>query len=148
MSSLPAGTPIILFCLDNSSFLTASEEGGLSQVRRLAAARDRTTETQPAGAGPPQLPRRSLEGATGRPTQPVVCTHTSPGTPQEAAVSIRGEEKPEAVASQPNVVAETTGVGIRAAAGVGPGAAGNHAAPPGSHSERVKLETVTLSIPS
>jgi hypothetical protein len=29
MSSLPAGTPIILFCLDNSSFLAASEEGGL-----------------------------------------------------------------------------------------------------------------------
>ncbi len=29
MSSLPAGTPIILFCLDNSSFLVASEEGGL-----------------------------------------------------------------------------------------------------------------------
>jgi hypothetical protein len=30
MSSLPAGTPIILFCSDNSSFLAASEEGGAS----------------------------------------------------------------------------------------------------------------------
>jgi hypothetical protein len=28
MSSLPAGTPIILFCLDNSSFLATSDEGG------------------------------------------------------------------------------------------------------------------------
>jgi hypothetical protein len=28
MSSLPAGTPIILFCLDNSSFLAACDEGG------------------------------------------------------------------------------------------------------------------------
>jgi hypothetical protein len=28
MSSLPVGTSIILFCLDNSSFLAASEEGG------------------------------------------------------------------------------------------------------------------------
>jgi hypothetical protein len=106
-----------------------------SQARRPAAAKVRTTETQPAGAGPPQLPRRSLEGATERLTQPVVCTHTSPGTPQEAAVSIRGEEKPEAVASQPNVVAETTEVGSRAAAGAGPGAAGNQAAPLGSHAE-------------
>jgi hypothetical protein len=34
MSSLPAGTPIILFCLDNSSFLAASEEGGLMPISK------------------------------------------------------------------------------------------------------------------
>ncbi len=34
MSSLPAGTPIILFCLDNSSFLAASEEGGLAPISK------------------------------------------------------------------------------------------------------------------
>jgi hypothetical protein len=34
MSSLPAGTPIILFCLDNSSFLAASEEGGLTPISK------------------------------------------------------------------------------------------------------------------
>ncbi len=32
ISSLPAGTPITLFCLDNSSFLAASEEGGLAPI--------------------------------------------------------------------------------------------------------------------
>jgi len=34
MSSLPAGTPIVLFCLDNSSFLAASEEGGLAPISK------------------------------------------------------------------------------------------------------------------
>ncbi len=34
MSSLPAGTPIVLFCLDNSSFLAASEEGGLMPISK------------------------------------------------------------------------------------------------------------------
>jgi hypothetical protein len=34
MSSLPAGMPIILFCLDNSSFLAASEEGGLAPISK------------------------------------------------------------------------------------------------------------------
>jgi hypothetical protein len=34
MSSLPAGTPIILFCLDNSSFLAASDEGGLVPISK------------------------------------------------------------------------------------------------------------------
>jgi hypothetical protein len=34
MSSLPASTPIILFCLDNSSFLAASEEGGLAPISK------------------------------------------------------------------------------------------------------------------
>jgi hypothetical protein len=34
MSSLPAGTPIILFCLDNSCFLAASEEGGLAPISK------------------------------------------------------------------------------------------------------------------
>jgi hypothetical protein len=34
MSSLPAGTPIVLFCLDNSSFLAASEEGGLIPISK------------------------------------------------------------------------------------------------------------------
>jgi hypothetical protein len=34
MSSLPAGTPIILFCLDNSSFLAASEEVGLAPISK------------------------------------------------------------------------------------------------------------------
>ena len=34
MSSLPAGTPIILFCLDNSSFLAASDEGGLLPISK------------------------------------------------------------------------------------------------------------------
>jgi hypothetical protein len=34
MSSLQAGTPIILFCLDNSSFLAASEEGGLAPISK------------------------------------------------------------------------------------------------------------------
>jgi hypothetical protein len=32
MSSLPAGTPIILFCLDNSCFLAASEDGSLLPI--------------------------------------------------------------------------------------------------------------------
>jgi len=32
MGSLPAGTPIALFCLDNSSFLAATEEGGLIPI--------------------------------------------------------------------------------------------------------------------
>jgi hypothetical protein len=34
MSSLPAGTPIVLFCLDNSSFLAASDEGGLLPISK------------------------------------------------------------------------------------------------------------------
>jgi hypothetical protein len=34
MSSLPAGTPITLFCLDNSSFLAASKEGGLVPISK------------------------------------------------------------------------------------------------------------------
>ncbi len=34
MSSLLAGTPIILFCLDNSSLLAASEEGGLAPISK------------------------------------------------------------------------------------------------------------------
>jgi hypothetical protein len=98
------------------------------QARRLAADRDHTTETQQAGAGLPQLPRHSLEGAIERLTQLAVSTHTSLGTLQEAAVSIRGEVKPEDVASQSKVVTETTEEGSRAAAEVVPGAAGNHAA--------------------
>jgi hypothetical protein len=34
MSSLPAGTPIIIFCLDNSCFLAATEEGGLVAISK------------------------------------------------------------------------------------------------------------------
>ena len=34
MSSLPTGTPIVLFCMDNSSFLAASEEGGLVPISK------------------------------------------------------------------------------------------------------------------
>jgi hypothetical protein len=34
MSSLPAGTPIVQFCLDNSSFLAATEEGGLLPISK------------------------------------------------------------------------------------------------------------------
>ncbi len=34
MSSLPASTPIVLFCLDNSSFLVASDEGGLLPISK------------------------------------------------------------------------------------------------------------------
>ncbi len=34
MSSLPAGMPIILFCLDNSSFLAASDKGGLLPISK------------------------------------------------------------------------------------------------------------------
>jgi hypothetical protein len=34
MSSLPAGTPIIIFCLDNSCFLAATEEGGLVPISK------------------------------------------------------------------------------------------------------------------
>jgi hypothetical protein len=34
MGSLPAGTPIVLFCLDNSSFLAATEEGGLIPISK------------------------------------------------------------------------------------------------------------------
>ncbi len=34
MGSLPKGTPIVLFCLDNSSFLAATEEGGLVPISK------------------------------------------------------------------------------------------------------------------
>jgi hypothetical protein len=34
MGSLPAGTPIIIFCLDNSCFLAATEEGGLVPISK------------------------------------------------------------------------------------------------------------------
>jgi hypothetical protein len=34
MSSLPAGTPIVFFCMDNSSFLAATEEGGLVPISK------------------------------------------------------------------------------------------------------------------
>jgi hypothetical protein len=34
MSSLLAGTPIVLFCMDNSSFLAATEEGGLVPISK------------------------------------------------------------------------------------------------------------------
>jgi hypothetical protein len=34
MSSLPTGTPIVLFCMDNSSFLAATEEGGLVPISK------------------------------------------------------------------------------------------------------------------
>jgi hypothetical protein len=34
MGNLPAGTPIVLFCLDNSSFLAATEEVGLIPISK------------------------------------------------------------------------------------------------------------------
>jgi hypothetical protein len=34
MGSLPRGTPIVFFCLDNSSFLAATEEGGLVPISK------------------------------------------------------------------------------------------------------------------
>ena len=34
MSGLPVGTPIVLFCLDNSSFLAATEEGGMVPISK------------------------------------------------------------------------------------------------------------------
>jgi hypothetical protein len=34
MSGLPIGTPIVLFCMDNSSFLAASEEGGMAPISK------------------------------------------------------------------------------------------------------------------
>jgi hypothetical protein len=34
LSGIPAGTPIVLFCMDNSSFLTATEEGGLIPISK------------------------------------------------------------------------------------------------------------------
>ncbi len=34
MSSLPAGMPVVLFCLDHSSFLAATEEGGLIPISK------------------------------------------------------------------------------------------------------------------
>jgi hypothetical protein len=40
MSSLPANTPIILFCLDNLSFLAASDEGGLAPISKCVPEED------------------------------------------------------------------------------------------------------------
>jgi hypothetical protein len=34
MSGLPIGTPIVLFCMDNSSFLAASEDGGMAPISK------------------------------------------------------------------------------------------------------------------
>ncbi len=34
MSGLPIGTPIVLFCMDNSSFLAASEKGGMAPISK------------------------------------------------------------------------------------------------------------------
>jgi hypothetical protein len=34
MSGLPPGTPIVLFCLDNTSFLAATEEGGMIPISK------------------------------------------------------------------------------------------------------------------
>jgi hypothetical protein len=34
MNGLPAVTPIVLFCMDNSSFLAASEEGGMAPISK------------------------------------------------------------------------------------------------------------------
>ncbi len=34
LSGLPSNTPVIFFCLDNSSFLAASEEGGLVPISK------------------------------------------------------------------------------------------------------------------
>jgi hypothetical protein len=34
LGSLPPGTPIVLFCLDNSCFLSATEEGGMVPISR------------------------------------------------------------------------------------------------------------------
>jgi hypothetical protein len=34
MSGLPTGTPIVLFCMDNSSFLAATEEGGMVPISK------------------------------------------------------------------------------------------------------------------
>jgi hypothetical protein len=34
MSGLPPGTPIVLFCLDNTSFLAATEEGGMVPISK------------------------------------------------------------------------------------------------------------------
>jgi hypothetical protein len=34
MSGLPRGTPIVLFCLDNTSFLAATEEGGMVPISK------------------------------------------------------------------------------------------------------------------
>jgi hypothetical protein len=34
LSSLPTGTPIVLFCMDNSSFLAATEDGGMVPISK------------------------------------------------------------------------------------------------------------------
>jgi hypothetical protein len=40
MSGLPTGTPIVLFCLDNSCFLAASEEGGMVPISKCVEGDD------------------------------------------------------------------------------------------------------------
>ncbi len=49
LGSLPPGTPIVLFCLDNSCFLAATEEGGM--VRYLGV----SLETAPSTSMEPWL---------------------------------------------------------------------------------------------
>jgi hypothetical protein len=40
MSGLPTGTPIVFFCLDNSCFLAASEEGGMVPISKCVEGDD------------------------------------------------------------------------------------------------------------
>jgi hypothetical protein len=74
---------------------------------------------------PPPHQLRSPVGATGRPTTPIVSTH-SPGFPREDGACTKEVVRPEAVASRLIKVVETTGVGSLAKAGGGRGAAGEH----------------------
>ncbi len=40
LSSLPLNTPVVFFCLDNSSFLAASEEGGMAPISNCVPEND------------------------------------------------------------------------------------------------------------
>jgi hypothetical protein len=102
-------------------------------VRQLAAARERTAGTRPSGAATPLHPRRSSEGATAQPTLSTVTSHSRSGILLGAVDSTRGEERPEAVDSQPREVVAILGAGSRAAAGEGRGPAGNQATQPPAH---------------
>jgi hypothetical protein len=100
------------------------------QVSQHVAARGRIAGTRPVGAVPPRPRRRSTAGAFGQPTQLTASSHIRSGTLPGAVDSTRGVEAPEAVDLQLREVAETSAAVSRAAAGGGPGPAGNRATQP------------------
>jgi hypothetical protein len=94
LSSLPAKTPVVFFCLDNSSFLAASEEGGMVPISKCVPEDDGYHIPGPLVVAP----ERAMQYATSQLRRaiaecgdfPVFVITPWAGTPHSPAALIRG----------------------------------------------------------